>query len=118
MLADVVTADVPAGATPATSTVPAPTGATAVMVVGELTLKLDEALEPKSTAVAPVKSVPVISMVAPPPAVPLDGLRALIDTGSATVPPPPESGPSGVLAGGDGGAGAQATAAEGSGAST
>jgi len=43
--------DVPAGVTTWTSTVPAPMGATAVIVVAEVTVKSDEALLPKSTAV-------------------------------------------------------------------
>ena len=78
--------EVPAGPTTRTSTVPAPTGATAVMVVGEVTVKSDEALGPNSTALAPLKPVPEISIVAPPPAVPLEGVRDETDT--AELPPP------------------------------
>ena len=51
---------VPLGVVTVTSTVPAPpTGETAVSWVNELTVKLVAALEPKSTALAPVKPVPV-----------------------------------------------------------
>ena len=76
-----VVSDVPIGVTTRTSIVPAPTGATAVMFVGEVTVKLEDALAPKSTAVAPVKSVPVISTGSPPPAVPLEGFTEVTDTG-------------------------------------
>jgi hypothetical protein len=58
-----------------TSTVPAPTGATAVIDADELTVKSEEALEPKSTASAPVNPEPVMWMLSPPPAVPLEGVR-------------------------------------------
>jgi hypothetical protein len=53
----------------------------ALIVVGEVTVNADEALAPKSTAVAPVNPDPVMVMVAPPPAVPLAGVSAPIDTG-------------------------------------
>jgi hypothetical protein len=52
------------------------------MDVADVTVKSDEALLPKSTAVAPAKSEPEISMVSPPPAVPLDGDSELTETGS------------------------------------
>ena len=41
--------DVPTGVATWTLTTPAPTGATAVMLVAELTVKSDEPLDPKST---------------------------------------------------------------------
>ena len=73
----------PLGVTTRTSTVPAPTGATAAIdVVSEVTVKSDEALAPKSTALAPVNPDPEMSTVSPPPAVPLAGLSALTDTGA------------------------------------
>ena len=52
------------------------------MDVADVTVKSDEALLPKSTAVAPLKSEPEIVMVSPPPAVPLDGESELTETGS------------------------------------
>ena len=59
------------------------------MVVAEVTVKSDEAFWPKSTEVAPVNPEPEILMVSPPPAVPLDGVSACIDTGSLPVLDPP-----------------------------
>ncbi len=58
-----------------------PAGATAVMEVAELTVKLVAAVEPKSTAVTPVKFVPVI--VTDVPAAPEAGLTA-VTVGAAT----------------------------------
>jgi hypothetical protein len=46
------------------------------MYVGESTAKSDEAFVPKSTPSAPVNPEPVMWMLVPPPAVPLDGVRA------------------------------------------
>ena len=53
------------------------------MVVGEVTLKSDEGLPPKYTAVAPVNPEPEISTVSPPPAVPLAGVSAPTHTEAA-----------------------------------
>ena len=51
----------PAGMVTVTSTVPAaPAGEVAVIWVAETTVKAVAAVAPKSTAVAPVKSVPVM----------------------------------------------------------
>ena len=61
----------PPGVTTVTSTTPAaPAGLVAVIWVSELTVKLLAATVPKSTAVAPVKPVPVIVTVVPPAAGP------------------------------------------------
>ena len=90
--------DVPAGVTTWTETVPEPTGATAVMAVADVTATSDDAWLPKYTAVAPVNPAPEMWIVSPPPAVPLAGVSAPIDTGPVppTVPvlpaPPPETG--------------------------
>ena len=43
-----------------------PAGAVAVILVLETTVKLVAGVEPKVTAVAPVKLVPVMVMVVPP----------------------------------------------------
>ena len=50
----------PAGVVTVTSTVPVPAGLSAVIVVALTTVKLVAGVVPKSTAVAPVKPVPVI----------------------------------------------------------
>jgi hypothetical protein len=55
-----------------TSTVPAACGgAMAVMEVSLLTVKLSAATEPKLTAVAAVKPLPLMVTVVPPPLLPL-----------------------------------------------
>jgi|ERR1700683_2179099 len=65
---------VPDGAVTVTSTVAAVcAGDTAVIEVGELTVKLVAAIAPNITALAPVKLVPVIVTAVPPAAVPLVG---------------------------------------------
>ena len=57
-------------------TVPGPLGGeTAVMLVGELTVKLVAAVFPKVTAVAPKNPVPVSVTVVPPEVGPEVGLR-------------------------------------------
>ena len=53
-------ADVPAGVVTVTSTVPVPAGLSAVIEVSLTTVRLVAGAVPKSTAVAPVKPVPVI----------------------------------------------------------
>ena len=68
-------ADVPPGVVTVTSTVPVPAGLSAVIVVSLTTVKFVAAVVPKSTAVAPVKPVPVIVTDVPPAAGPLVGLR-------------------------------------------
>ena len=70
-----------------------PDGATAVMVVGEVTVKTDEAFGPKSTSVAPVKPDPEMSMLSPPPADPLGGVSVRTETAplpAAELAPVPE----------------------------
>ena len=60
---------VPAGVVTVTSTVPAPRGDVAVMLVALLTVKVAPAV-PKLTAVAPLKAVPVKVTEVPPAAWP------------------------------------------------
>ena len=60
---------VPAGVVTVTSTVPAPRGDVAVMLVALLTVKVAPAV-PKLTAVAPLKAVPVKVTEVPPAAGP------------------------------------------------
>ena len=65
----------PPGVTTSTATAPAAfTGVTAVIDVALFTVKLVALVLPKRTAVAPVKSVPVIVTVVPPAVGPLFGL--------------------------------------------
>ena len=66
---------VPPGPVTVTSTVPAaPAGAVAVMEVALLTVKVEAAVVPNFTAVAPVKLVPVIVTEVPPVVGPEVGL--------------------------------------------
>jgi hypothetical protein len=68
-------ADVPPGVITVTSTVPAEAaGDVAVTDVGELTVKLEAGVGPKSTTEAFSRSVPVIVTVVPPPVGPTEGL--------------------------------------------
>ena len=78
--------EVPPGPTTWTFTDPAPTGAMALMVVGDVTVKSDEAFSPKSTAVALANPDPEMSIVSPPPAVPLDGASAVSKPGQSHCP--------------------------------
>src|SRR5271165_720373 len=65
----------PTGTVTETETAPRePAGVVAVIEVSELTVKLVAGLAPKSTAVAPVKPVPVIVTTVPPGAGPFVGL--------------------------------------------
>ncbi len=57
---------VPPAVVTLTLTAPVPAGDTAVIWVAELTMKLAAAVLPNSTAVAPVKSVPVMTTLVPP----------------------------------------------------
>ncbi len=68
---------VPDGLVTVTSTLLLPAGETAVIEVAELTVKLVAAVEPKRTAVAPVKLVPVMVTEVPPVEGPDTGLNAL-----------------------------------------
>ena len=64
-------ADVPPGVVTVTSTVPVPAGLSAVIEVALTTVKFVAGVVPKSTAVAPVKPVPVIVTNVPPAAGPI-----------------------------------------------
>ena len=75
-------ADVPPGVVTVTSTTPVPAGSSAVIVVSETTVKLVAGEVPKSTAVAPVKAVPVIVTKVPPDSSPSVGLM-LVTVGAA-----------------------------------
>ncbi len=68
-------ADVPAGVVTVTSTVPVPAGLSAVIVVSLTTVTFVAGVVPKSTAVAPVKPVPVIVTSVPPAVGPVVGLK-------------------------------------------
>ncbi len=72
-----VPADVPVPPTVVTLTVtaPVPAGDVAVIWVAELTVKLVALVPPNLTAVAPVKSVPVMTTLVPPAAGPDVGAR-------------------------------------------
>jgi hypothetical protein len=68
-------ADVPPTVITVTSTVPVlAAGVTAVMDMGELTVKLVALVEPKLTVVAPVKLVPAMVTEVPPPVDPVFGV--------------------------------------------
>ena len=69
-------ADVPSGVVTVRSTVPVPAGLSAVIDVSLTTVRFVAAFVPKSTAVAPVKLVPVIVTNVPPPIGPAVGLIA------------------------------------------
>ncbi len=69
---------VPEGVTTVMSTAPAvPAGETALMVVAEVTSKLVAATEPKLTALAPTKPVPVTVAEVLPVVGPVRGLSEL-----------------------------------------
>jgi hypothetical protein len=57
-----------------TLTTPLPAGEVAVIWVAELTVKLAASAAPKSTAVTPVKSAPVMTTDVPPLELPSFGL--------------------------------------------
>ena len=65
---------VPPGVATVTSTVPLPAGEVAEMLLELLTVKVVAAVPPKSTAVVPVKFVPVTVTEVPPARGPADGL--------------------------------------------
>ena len=66
-----------------TLTVPVPAGDTAVIEVALLTVKLAAGVTPKLTAVAPVRSVPVMATLVPPAAGPVEGERNVTVGGEA-----------------------------------
>ena len=75
----------PEGVVTVTSTVPAvPAGLVAMMLVSLTTLKLVAGTVPKSTAVAPVKLVPVIVTDVPPNVGPVVGLMPVTAGAAAT----------------------------------
>jgi hypothetical protein len=77
-------ADVPPTVVTVTSTVPAaPAGEVAVMLVALTTVNEVAAVDPKLTAVAPVRTVPVIVTVFPPPSRPAVG-EIPVTVGTAT----------------------------------
>ena len=77
-------ADVPPGVVTVTLTVPEPEGEVAVIEVAEFTVKLVAGFpEPKSTAVAPVRFVPVMVTLVPPVVRPAIG-DTLVTVGAAS----------------------------------
>ena len=77
-------AEVPDGVVTVISTVATDetAGDTAVIELGELTVKLDAAILPKSTEVTLIKSEPVIFTVVPPVEGPDEGVIELTDGGT------------------------------------
>ena len=75
----------PPGVVTVTSTVPVPAGLSAVIEVALSTLKSVAAVVPKSTAVAPVKLVPVIATEVPPASEPEVGFRAVTVGGESRI---------------------------------
>jgi hypothetical protein len=68
-------AEVPAGVVTVVSTVPAASGGVvAVIEVDEFTVKLEAAVVPKSTAMAPVKPAPTMVTLSPPRGRPDEGV--------------------------------------------
>src|SRR5450755_4130695 len=59
-------------------TAPVPTGDTAVIWVAEFTTKLAAAVPPKSTAVAPMNPVPVMTTLVPPLCGPDVGMKPVM----------------------------------------
>jgi hypothetical protein len=77
---------VPLGVITLMSTMPLPAaGEIAVMLLAEFTVKLVAGVPPNSTAVAPVKPVPVMVTEVPPAVVPLAGLRPVIAGAAALI---------------------------------
>ena len=74
---------VPLGVVTVTSTIPLPGGEIALIEVALLTVNEDAAIDPKLTAVAPVKPVPVMVTLVPPAAGPVFGFTPVTD-GAAT----------------------------------
>src|SRR5262249_39915979 len=77
-------ADVPPAVVTVTSNAPARwEGATAEIVVGESTLNEAARVPPNTTAVAPIKFVPVIATFVPPAVEPTDGVMPVTDGADA-----------------------------------
>ena len=68
---------VPLGVTTLTSNVPMPGGETAVIELGEFTTKVKAFVEPNLTAVAPLRSIPLMTTEVPPFSTPSPGLTPL-----------------------------------------
>jgi hypothetical protein len=68
-----------------TSTVPEPAGAVAVIEVAEFTVKVEAAVVPNFTVLAPVKLVPVMVTEVPPAVDPVLGLT-LVTVGAGGAP--------------------------------
>ena len=79
------TGEMPAGVVTVTSAVPVPAGLSAVIVVSLTTMTPVAAVDPNSTAVAPVKLVPVIVTGVPPASEPSAGFRPVTVGASAAV---------------------------------
>ena len=77
-----LSAEVPLGVVTVTLTVPVPAGEVTVRLVAVTPLIEVPGLVPKSTAVAPVKLVPLTVTEVPPPVGPLEGLTP-VTVGSA-----------------------------------
>ncbi|MGY4359591.1 hypothetical protein ACVW0J_006084 [Bradyrhizobium sp. i1.7.7] len=76
-------ADVPPAVVTRTSTVPVPAGDVAAIWVAELTVKPAAAVAPNVTAVAPVKLVPVmITLVPPPPGPDVGVIEVMVGAGT------------------------------------
>ena len=73
----VLVVEVPLGVITVTCTVPVPAGETTVRPVAVTLLSPVPGVEPKLTAVAPVKLVPVTVTVVPPAGAPLFGLTSV-----------------------------------------
>ena len=71
--------EVPSGVVTCTSTTPAPAGETAVIVVGDSTVKLAALVPPNFTAVASLRFEPVIVTVVPPVEGPVVGEMLVTD---------------------------------------
>src|ERR1700689_5346733 len=87
---------VPVGVVTVTYTVPVPAGASAVIEVDEVTMKLGACADPNLTAVAPASSSPLIVTSVPPAAGPLSGAAWVtvgIGAPTATVCTPPAETP-------------------------
>ena len=91
-------AEVPKGVTTRTSTLPLLVGAVALMKVGEITVKLEDSLAPKNTALVEENPLPMMLTVAPPPAETVEGDTAATTGSELTT----ASSKAGIGAAGDG----------------
>src|SRR5438067_473483 len=79
---------VPPGVVTVTSTAPVPGGDTATIEVAELTVKLLASADPNLTAVAPMRSVPLMVTEVPPASPPLLGLTLMTAGGGEPLAKP------------------------------